>query len=248
MSDSHELCSHPLRPARPPALVDMSPTLTPCTVMLVEAVAATLALHTTLPAGGEAETPLVALPARLPAVKTAHLLPVPPSFNWHRTDVSAAQLVRSHAVGPMDAAADTQLAIPPPTSVKLIDPVTAELAFKFWLTEPTAMDTISDALPASTPTDTDARRLASEPCPAFPRTDVSDSQDVRSPTDPPRASCAEYALRPTFLPRTVTLVDPVAAQLVRAVKLSRDASCDTPCVALPLRAPTVTSSSRLLSR
>ena len=78
VSDCHELCSQLLQPRRAPALVDMSPTPAPYTVALAEPVAAVLARPTALTLAKGVESPLVALPTRLPAVATARALPLTP--------------------------------------------------------------------------------------------------------------------------------------------------------------------------
>ena len=149
----------------------------------------------------------------------------------------------------MEAAAHAHAEpIPAPTSVTLTDPVPTALARTTWLVAPDAADSAADMLLVRIPTDNDVSRLAPEIRPACPRTDVSDSHDVRSHDEPPSAACAEYAHGPSPPPRTVTLVDPVAAQLAPALELSHGASCDTPRVALLPRAPAVTRSARLLPR
>ncbi len=78
VSDSHELCSHRLHPLQAEALRDRSPMLDPCTVTLLDPVAAVLAPLTALLAFHDAEIPRLELPARLPTVKNARRLPITP--------------------------------------------------------------------------------------------------------------------------------------------------------------------------
>ena len=133
MSDSHELCSLLLVPNRASPLIDITPMLDPCRVTLIAPLDPVLARRTTLPVAHDVEIPRVKLPVRRPTDTEARLLPITPPCVWHRTDVSASQVVRSHDVSPADPAT-VGPPNPAPSIVTLTDPVAAALALSTWLT------------------------------------------------------------------------------------------------------------------
>ncbi len=102
--------------------------LAPCTVTLADPVAALLALRITLSMPTSRDSPALTLPCLTPALIPTCRLPITPCPTWHRIDVSASHVVRSHAVLPtlVDA---VYVASPRlnPCTVTLDDPVAARL-------------------------------------------------------------------------------------------------------------------------
>ena len=130
VSDSHSVDSHPVCPARPIAVSDVSPSPDPCTVTDVEPVPATLLRDAPLMLPPSIEYPSVMLPPRSPAVTSAAAVPrVPWPPVMHRTDVSDSHSVPSHPVCPArPMAVSAASPSPVPCTVTDADPVSAPLA------------------------------------------------------------------------------------------------------------------------
>jgi hypothetical protein len=102
--------------------------LPPCTVTLADPVAATFALRNTLSMPASNDRPWLTLPYLAPALIPTSRLPIAPCPTWHRTDVSASHVVRSHPVRPtLVAAVYVVSPRPDPCTVTLQDPVDARL-------------------------------------------------------------------------------------------------------------------------
>jgi hypothetical protein len=128
VSDSHVDRSHVVCPADPRALYAASPMLAPCTVTLADPVVALLVLRTMLSTPASNDRPELTLPCLTPTLIPTSRLPITPCPTWHRTDVSASHVVRSHAVLPTPIEA-VYVASPrlDPCTVTLDDPVAARL-------------------------------------------------------------------------------------------------------------------------
>ena len=102
--------------------------LAPCTVALADPVAALLALRITLSMPTSKDNPPLTLPCLTPALTPTCRLPITPCPIWHRIDVSASHVVRSHAVLP--TLVEAVYVVSPrldPCTVTLDDPVAAPL-------------------------------------------------------------------------------------------------------------------------
>jgi hypothetical protein len=89
------------------------------------------------------------------------------------------------------------------------------------------------------------RRDAQTPCPVWQRTELSDSQVVRSPAVWPTAEETVYPASPKLAPCTVTLADPVAPLFARLIPLVGEDSDENASEALPTRAPILATNRRL---
>ena len=74
--------------------------LAPCSVTLADPVAAPFPFRITLIVPASSDTPWLKLPYLPPVVSVTRRLPCTPCPVWHRIDVSASHVVRSHAVLP----------------------------------------------------------------------------------------------------------------------------------------------------
>jgi hypothetical protein len=102
--------------------------LAPNTVMLAEPVAAPFILRMTLSMPTSIDRPELTLPYLTPTLIPTSRLPVTPCPTWHRRDVSASHVVRSHAVLPTRI--EAVYVVSPrldPCTVTLDDPVAARL-------------------------------------------------------------------------------------------------------------------------
>ena len=102
--------------------------LAPCTVTLADPVAALLALRITLSMPTSKDNTKLTLPCLTPALIPTCRLPITPCPTWHRMDVSASHVVRSHAVLP--TLVEAVYVVSPrldPCTVTLDDPVAARL-------------------------------------------------------------------------------------------------------------------------
>ncbi len=102
--------------------------LAPCTVTLADPVAALFVLRMTLTMPTSKDTTTLTLPYRTPALIPTCRLPSTPCPAWHRIDVSASHVVRSHAVLP--TLVEPVYVVSPrldPCTVTLSDPVAARL-------------------------------------------------------------------------------------------------------------------------
>jgi hypothetical protein len=128
VSDSHVDRSHRVCPTPPYAVYVARPMLAPCTVTLVDPVAALLALRMTLSMPTSNDSPALTLPYLTPALIPTCRLPITPCPIWHRMDVSASHVVRSHAVlSTLVEAVYVVSPRPDPCTVTLDDPVAARL-------------------------------------------------------------------------------------------------------------------------
>jgi hypothetical protein len=141
VSDSHVDRSHVVCPADPRALYVASPMLAPCTVTLADPVVALLVLRTMLSTPASNDRPELTLPCLTPTLIPTSRLPITPCPTWHRTDVSASHVVRSHAVLPTPIEA-VYVASPrlDPCTVTLDDPVAARLPRLDTLTMPSSTE------------------------------------------------------------------------------------------------------------
>ena len=146
---------------------------------------------------------------------------------WHRTDVSDSHVDRSQVDCPAAPyavyAARPMLA---PCTVKLADPVEALLVLRMMLMAPTSKDIPPLTLPYLAPTLIPTCRLPITLRPTWHRTDVSASHVVRSHAVRPTLAEAVYVVSPRLDPCTVTLVDPVAARLLRLDTLAMPSSAE----------------------
>jgi hypothetical protein len=128
VSDSHVDRSHVVCPVAPKAVYATSPMLAPCTVTLADPVEAPLVLRMTLSTPTSIDRPELTLPYLTPTLIPTSWLPVTPRPTWHRRDVSASHVVRSHAVLPTRI--EAVYVVSPrldPCTVTLDDPVAARL-------------------------------------------------------------------------------------------------------------------------
>ena len=239
MSDSHADRSLAVRPTTPEELYAECPILAPCIVMLVDPVAALFVLRITLIILRSADKPRLKLPYLNPAVRAAGRLPVTPCPDWHRTDVSASHVVRSHTVLPR-LVAPVYVVSPrfDPCTVILMDPVAAEFFRLVTLAVISPTEKPLVALPALCPAVTVKRWLPIELVASWHRSDVSDSHVVRSHVVTLVLKEAVYAARPRLAPCNVTLVDPDPTRFVIRSALISDLSVVNKRVVLPMRSPT----------
>ena len=99
-SEPHQDRSHRVCPVPPYAVYVARPMLAPCTVTLTDPVAALLTLRMTLSMPASKDNTALTLPYLAPALIPTCRLPITPCPTWHRIDVSASHVVRSHAVLP----------------------------------------------------------------------------------------------------------------------------------------------------
>ena len=128
VSDSHVDRSHRVCPPAPCAVYVARPIPAPCTVTLADPVAALLALRMTLSMPTSKDNTALTLPYLTPALIPTCRLPITPCPTWHRIDVSASHVVRSHAVLP--TLVEAVYVVSPtldPCTVTLDDPVAARL-------------------------------------------------------------------------------------------------------------------------
>jgi hypothetical protein len=133
------------------------------------------------------------LPCRAPTLIIARtLLPTP----WpapHRTEVSDAHVVPSHALPPCFIPPDSQEPpIPDPYTVTLADPELPRFTRLATLSDGRSPDTASDTLRPTIPTLSVCRKLPIKPCPdVSDKTKVSDTQLVPSHPVPPNLLCPQ---------------------------------------------------------
>ena len=111
--------------------------LAPCTVTLADPVDALLVLRTMLSMPASNDRPELTLPYLAPTLIPTSRLPITPCPTWHRRDVSASHVVRSHAVLP--TLIEAVYVVSPrldPCTVTLDDPVAARLRCLDTLTMP----------------------------------------------------------------------------------------------------------------
>ena len=246
VSDTHPLISHTLPPTRPIHDPAASPSPVPTTVSLADPVAARFVPRTELDASLSADMALVALPCRSPAVIRTVRVPPSPCPMLHRTDVSDAHPLRSHALPPVRPETDEPaLPIPAPATVMLNDPVAAWFAMRSTLASVESADTASVALPCRSPTVKAASLVPISPCPTWHRTDVSDSHALRSHALPPVRPDPDDPASPRPDPAIVTLIDPVAARFDMCRELPAAWSADSASVALPCASPAVSVVARV---
>ena len=227
VSDSHSLISHALPPTLPIHDPAARPIPVPATVMLADPVAARFVLRTELDPPLSADTALVPLPCRSPAVIRTALVPPSPCPIWHRTDVSDSHPLLSHALPPIRPDADGPASpMLDPATVTLIEPVAARFDVRRELAAPSSADSASVALPCRRPAVRVAARVPASLCPTWHSTDVSDahplaSHELRDIRDP-----AEAEASPKLDPTRVTPDDPVAAWLLLTSDEAADPSCD----------------------
>jgi len=170
----------------PLAVNTASPMLAPCTVTLADPVAPAFAFRITLIMLVSSDTPRLTLPCLTPAVKVASRLPITPCPAWHRSDVSASHVVRSHTVRPR--LTDPVYVVSPrldPCTVTLVDPVAAQLPRLDTLAIISSTEKPLDMLPARRPAVTDILWLPIEVCVSWHLSDVSASHVVRSHVETP---------------------------------------------------------------
>ena len=174
-------------------------------------------------------------------------LPDVPDGPRQPTDVSDAHAVCSHAVAPSLKLAlyDSRPKLPPDT-VMLIDPLAPALLRASALNVPALIENAVDLLPALRPMLAITFRLPNTPCAPWHRSDVSDSQLVRSQLVDPIRTRPERICRPIPIPCIVTLVDPVEAIFRRLITLPKGFETDRPWLRLPTFPPELTTNIRLL--
>ena len=193
--------------------------------MLADPVVAALRRPTALKRPMSADAAVVTLPTRPPDVTIARRLPAPAPSALHTAHESEAQSVCSHTVWlrRIEALWLARFRLKPCTVIT-IDPVAAIFVPATMLTANTSTEWLTVTVPATCPLVKDTRRLPQPPCPAWHRTDESDSQLVTSHAVQPTLNPAVNDPCPMLEPRTVTLADPVAARL----------SCRTPLNTAPV--------------
>ena len=129
VSDSHVDRSLLVCPSAPNTLYPNWPMLAPCSVTLAAPVAAMLALPIALTMLASCDIPALMLPCLTPMLIASCRVPITPCPAWHRTDVSASHVVRSHPVLPklVDPVC-VDRPRPDPCTVTLDDPVAALFA------------------------------------------------------------------------------------------------------------------------
>ena len=215
VSEAHTLISHALPPTLPIHDPAARPIPVPATVMLADPVAARFVPRTELDPPLSADTALVVLPCRSPAVIRTALVPPSPCPIWHRTDVSDSQPLLSQALQPVRPDADHPAPpIPAPATVMLTDPVAAWFAMCSPLACVESADMASVALPSRSPTVKAASLVPISPCPIWHRTDVSDSHTLLSHALSPIFKYGEMFIIPMLDPAKRTITDPVAATFI----------------------------------
>ena len=246
VSDTHEVDSHPVCPARDLALLNTTPSLAPNTVIIDEPVPARFVPRDTLnDATSNDDTPLT-LPPLIPPVRTTRLVPFAPCWIRHLTDVSESQLVLSHLECPPLAVTEyAPIPICAPCKVTDADPVPARFDPRIKLTVCRSVDHTWLALPASCPAVIMTRRVPFTPCPTLQLKDVSDSQLVDSQPDSPSRTLAVNETRPMLAPCTVTDADPDPPRLPTRIELILAPSTDHACDKLPTIPPAVITTRRV---
>ena len=240
VSDSHSLDSHPLPAFRAIDDHPASPIPAPATLRLADPVAARFIPRTELEPPPSADTALVVLPCRSPAVTLTALVPPSPDPTPHRTDVSDSHPLLSHTLLPVRPETDAPATpIPPPTTVMLADPVAARFALRSPLARVESADIACVALPCRRPTVKAASFVPISPYPTAHRTDVSDSHPLLSHALPPVRPDADDPASPMLDPAKVTLIDPVAASFDMRRELTIPWSADRAELVLPCRRPPV---------
>lgn len=187
--------------------------LAPCNVTLVDPVAAPFPFRITLIMPASSDSPWLKLPYLPPVVRVTCRVPATPCPVWHRTDVSASHVVRSHILLP--SLVMPEYDVSPrfdPCTLKLADPVAAQLVRLDKLTMLSSTENPRLKLPPRRPVVMTTRWLPIAMCCSWHRSDVSDSQDVRSDAVTPILVEAVYAASPRLAPCRVTLDEPVPAR------------------------------------
>jgi len=164
------------------------------------------------------------LPVLSPTVScTRWLLPVP-AATMQAIELSDLQPVASHDVCPDRTPAVCKSPRLEPATVKLTDPVDAQLSNWFIgkLTADSSIDQLSVTLPdAPSPAVTMRRPLpAADDLPALHKTEVSEIQSVPSYADWPSLAWPLAIFNPNPDPRTVMLVDGVPAKFLLRIPLT----------------------------
>jgi hypothetical protein len=124
VSDSHVDRSPLVCPSAPDTLYPAGPMLAPCSVTLADPVTARLALPIALTMLASCDTPALMLPCLTQVLTVSRRVPIAPCPAWHRMDVSASHVVRSHPVLPILAdPVCVASPSPDPCTVTLDDPV-----------------------------------------------------------------------------------------------------------------------------
>jgi hypothetical protein len=212
VSDTHSLDSHPLPPFRAIDDHPASPIPAPATLRLADPVAARFILRMELEPPPSADTALVVLPCRSPAVTLTALVPPSPDPIVHRTDVSDSHPLLSHALPPIRPDGDDPASpMLDPATVTLVDPVAATFDLPSELAIPRSADSAEVVLPCRRPAVRLAIRVPASLCPTLHTTDVCDAHSLASQELPDIRDHPEADNSPKLDPTTVTLDDPVAA-------------------------------------
>lgn len=245
VSDSHVVRSHDDALSLTADVNTVEPKPPPRTVTLADPVVAAFVLSTELLMSESKENPWVLLPTVCNVTDTWRL-PITPSPVWHRTDVSDAHAVLSHAVRPKR---DPAVYVPSPKlapcTVTLAEPVDAAFRLRTPLNRPTSVLYPCERLPNRTPLVIATRRLPLRLWPAWQRTDVSASHVVRSQLVWLTFTDEECAPAPMLPPCMVKLAEPLAALFVLLTVLAMPTSTLCAVLTLPTR-PAVVSSKRRL--
>jgi hypothetical protein len=236
VSDSHADRSLLVCPSAPTKLYPAWPRLAPCSVTLADPVAAMLALLVALTMLASCDIPALMLPCLAPALIATRRVPITSCPAWHRIDVSASHVVRSHPVSPslvhpVYAAGPS----PDPCTVTLDDPVAAPFVRRATLATSGSNDNPALTLPTRWPVVSETRWLPPTLSPPRHRTDVSDSQDVCSHALTPDLTHGVCDVCPKPAPCTVTLADPLPARfaclawLIPIVSIENDRVRHPPC-------------------
>ena len=186
VSDTHPVCSHPVRPDRTAPLHAPSPSPRPDTVALIDPVDAALPAPTTLAPPASPDTAAVVLPTRPPPLTKARTLPPPLVPTRHRADVSDTHAVPGAALAPIRPDAEYPASpILAPCTVTPALPVDPAFAARTPLTVPRSAEKPELKLPARPPALIAPKRLPITPDPAEHCTDESDPHAVCSQLDPP---------------------------------------------------------------
>ena len=217
-------------------------------VTLADPVGALFDCRTTLAVPPSPEKPRVTLPPDPAIVSDARLLPCTTDPPWHLTELSDPHAVCSHAVAPtLDPALYPSRPRLLPAIVTLVDPLAPRLLRRVTLTAPIFIECARDVLPTRWPIVTIARPLPIAPCECKLRTELSDSQLVRSQLVIPTLTAPQYPVKPIPIPCIVTLIEPVAAALGRLKLLVTAPDIDIARLKLPTLSPDVNSTIRLLA-
>jgi hypothetical protein len=176
----------------------------PCTVSEFDPVTALLIPRVTLTPPESDDQTSVTLELLTPAVHVTRRVPASPCAARPITNVSEAQIVRSHPVNP-NRALPVYITIPKPApcTVAITDPVLALFTASVTLNPLTSKDQASVKLPARSPTViTDCLDPATA-CPTRHLTDVSDTHSVDSHPDLPARDLPVYPTVPILAPCTV---------------------------------------------